>query len=97
MKNISFDHIFESDAAKIVKKHGSSNTKQIEHLKRTVALIIKEELTKKQREILDMYFFRGMNCTQIAKTLKVNKSTISRTKSRGLATIAKMLKYYNFR
>lgn len=38
-----------------------------------------------------------MNCSQIANQLNVNKSTISRTKSRAFQTIYKILKYYDFR
>lgn len=97
MKTVSFDYLFESDIAKIVKKKGTSNTLKLEALKKMVALIIKQELTEKQRKIIDMYFVRGMKYTQIAEILKVNKSTISRTKARALKTIERILKYYDFK
>lgn len=96
MKNISFDYLFESDIAKIVKKKGTSNAIKIETLKRMVTLIIKQELSEKQRTILDMYFVRGLKYNQIAEILNVSKSTVSRTKSRALKTIYKILKYYDF-
>ena len=96
MKNISFDYLFESDIAKIVKKKGTSNAIKIETLKRMVTLIIKQELSEKQRTILDMYFVRGLKYNQIAEILNVSKSTVSRTKARSLKTIYKILKYYDF-
>ncbi len=97
MKNVSFDCLFESDLAKIVQKKGSSNKLKIETLKKMVALIVKQELSKKQQKILKLYFVDGFKYNEIAKMLNVNKSTISRTKTRAFKTIEKILKYYNFR
>ena len=96
MKNVSYDYLFESDIAKIVKKKGASNAVKIETLKRMVSLIVKQELSSRQRKILDMYFVRNLKYKQIAEILNVSKSTISRTKSRALKTIYKILKYYDF-
>lgn len=97
MKNVSFDCLFESDLAKIVQKKGSSNKLKIDTLKKMVALIVKQELSKKQQKILKLYFVDGLRYNEIAKMLNVNKSTISRTKTRAFRTIEKILKYYDFR
>lgn len=96
MNKVSYNNLFDSDLFKLVKQSDSSNSVKINTLKKLVAEIIKNELTEKQRQILDMYFVRRMSYTQIAEILKVNKSTISRTKSRAFKTIANILKYYNF-
>ena len=96
MKNISYDYLFESDIAKIVKKKETSNAVKIETLKRMVKLIIKQELSEKQRTILDMYFVRRLKCNQIAEILSISMSTVSRTEARALKTIYKILKYYDF-
>lgn len=97
MKNLSFDTLFESNLAKIVQKKGSSNKIKIDTLKKMVALIIKQELTEKQQKILKLYFVDNLKYSEIAKILNVNKSTISRAKTRAFKTIEKFLKYYNFR
>ena len=97
MKNLSFENLFESDLAKIVEKKGSSNKVKIERLKKMVALIIKQELTKRQKQILKLYFIDNFKYCEIAKMLNVNKSTISRTKDRAFKSIEKILKYYDFR
>lgn len=96
MKNISFDYLFESDIAKIVQKKGTSNAIKIETLKRMVALIIKKELSCRQRTILELYFIRGLKYYQISEILNIGKSTISRTKKRALNSIYRILKYYEF-
>ena len=97
MKNISFDYLFESDIAKIVQKEGTSNAIKIETLKRMIALIIKQELTSRQRTILELYFVRGLKYFQIAEILNISKSSVSRTKKRAFNTIHKILKYYDFK
>ena len=89
MKNVSFDYLFESDIAKIVKKKGASNAIKIETLKRMVKLIIKKELNKRQRTILELYFVRNLKYFQIAQILNISKSTVSKKKK-------KALKYYEF-
>lgn len=97
MKTVSFDNLFESDILKTSKTNENSNSTKISNLKNIVTSIIKNELSEKQKIILDMYFVKKMNCNEIANQLNVNKSTISRTKSRAFQTIYKILKYYDFR
>lgn len=97
MKTVSFDNLFESEMLKTSKTIENSNSTKISNLKNIVMSIIKNELSEKQRTVLDMYFVKKMNCSQIANQLNVNKSTISKTKSRAFQTIYKILKYYDFR
>ena len=97
MKNISFENLFESDLAKIVQKKGASNKVKIETIKKMITLIIKQELTEKQKKILKLHFVDNFKYNDIAKMLNVNKSTISRTKTRAFKAIEKILKYYDFR
>ena len=96
MKNVSFDYLFESDIAKIVRKKGTSNAIKIETLKRMVKLIVKKELSQRQRTILELYFVRKLKYFQIAQVLNISKSTVSRTKKRAFNTIYRILKYYEF-
>ena len=97
MRIVSFDHLFESDMAKLAKLAENSNSEKIQTLKRMVSLVILEELSDRQREVLDMYFNQKMNFSQIARTLKVNKSTVSRIKTCAFNKIRRILKYYNVR
>lgn len=97
MKTLSFDHLFESNMLKISKTKENSNSTNISNIKNIVFSIIKNELSEKQKNILNMYFVQKMNYSQIANQLNVHKSTVSRTKSRAFQTIYKILQYYDFR
>ena len=97
MRNVSFDNLFESDMAKLVKPAENSNSEKIQTLKRMLSQVIIGELSDRQREVLEMHFTQKMNFSQIAKTLKVNKSTVSRIKTCAFNKIHRILKYYNVR
>ncbi len=56
--------------------------------------IINEELTERQREIVMMYYYENRNISEIADTLSVNPSTISRSLARSRKNIFRILKYY---
>ena len=94
MKNISFDSLFESNLLKLTSNNGSSNSIKIDNLKKIVTKIINSELSLKQKQIIELYFVKQLSYSQIAQILKINKSTISRTKTRALKIISKILKYY---
>ena len=44
-----------------------------------------------------MYFYNKLDMVEIAKILKINKSTVSRTLARALKNINEMVKYYKLR
>lgn len=52
-----------------------------------------EELTDRQRELIEMYYLQGMSMTEIAATLDLDPSTVSRTLKRGRERIRKYFKY----
>lgn len=54
---------------------------------------IREELTDRQRELIEMYYLQGMSMTEIGETLGLSHSTVSRTIKRGRERIRKAFKY----
>lgn len=56
--------------------------------------VIENELSRRQRQMITLYYFRKMNIPEIADELGVNKSTVSRTISRGRRNIMEKLKYF---
>lgn len=58
-----------------------------------VRICMREELTDRQRELIEMYYLKGMSMTEIANELGVSISTVSRTIMRGKARIRKYFKY----
>lgn len=62
-------------------------------LSNAITSCVKSGLTKKQRMYLEMYYFENMNIPQIAKTLGVNKSTVSRSLSASKVKIRRQLQF----
>ena len=56
--------------------------------------VIAEELTERQRQMITLYYFDRANIPQIAERLGVNRSTVSRTISRGRRNIMEKMKYF---
>lgn len=63
---------------KSLEEYGESNTKLINNLKNILKCAIKNELTEKQKNILQLYYYDEYNMEQIAQKYSVNKSTICR-------------------
>ena len=55
---------------------------------------IENELTERQRLMIGLYYFKGMNIPKIAEMLGVNRSTVSRTISRGRRSILEKMKFF---
>ncbi|MEG2295529.1 MAG: sigma factor-like helix-turn-helix DNA-binding protein, partial [Oscillospiraceae bacterium] len=54
-----------------------SNVEQRKQLKRFLSVSMKT-LTKKQQEVIYLYYFKQMNCSEIAASLLLSTSTITR-------------------
>ena len=61
----------------------------LEHLPRAM----EEELTAKQRQIVEMHFYENLTVTQIAKRLHVHPSTVSRSLQRSAEKLHHILRY----
>ena len=58
-----------------------------------VQRVIREELTKNQREILLAYYIQDLSIPQIAEERDVHKSTVSRTLHRAEEKLRRYLRY----
>lgn len=56
--------------------------------------VVENELSARQRQTVSLYYFSGMNIPEIAAELGVNRSTVSRTISRGRRNIMEKMKYF---
>lgn len=70
----------------------STNSNQIEKLKKILYKAIEEVLTDRQKEILIIYYFEEKTMEQIAEELNINKSTVSRTLQRAEKNLKKIAK-----
>ena len=75
------------------REHAEDNSDQRERLLRNLRRAREQELTPRQREMLALYYDRGLKMNQIAKRLGVNRSTVSRTINRAKERLYRCLRY----
>ena len=76
-----------------MRDHAEDNSDQLERLRRNLRRAREQELTPRQREILALYYDRGLKMPQIARKLGVNRSTVSRTVKRAKERLYRCLRY----
>ena len=74
-------------------EQSGDNQERIRRLLSNLPLAVQQELTPRQREILQMRFTGGMSITGIAKELGLNKSTVSRSLTRSVERLYRSLRY----
>ncbi len=72
----------------------SSNSDKHRLMLKIMRNVIENELTERQRLMIGLYYFKQMNIPEIAEKLGVNRSTVSRTISRGRRNIMEKMKYF---
>lgn len=95
MRRVSMDALeFDKKISELSTGEGGTNSELIEKVKCTMARVIKNELTPRQREIIVLYYYKGFGVSEIADKLDLAPSTVSRTIKRAREKIYKFLKYY---
>lgn len=75
------------------RQNAEDNTQRLERLRRGLRQAREQELTPRQRQVLELYFDQGMNIPQIAGELGLNPSTVSRTLRRAKDRLYRCLRY----
>jgi len=75
------------------RQNAEDNSERLERLRRGLRQARERELTSRQRQVLELYYDRGMNIPQIAEELGVNRSTVSRTLRRARDRLYRCLRY----
>ena len=75
------------------QEQSGDNQERIRRLLSNLPLAVQQELTPRQREILQMRVTGGMSITGIAKELGLNKSTVSRSLTRSVERLYRSLRY----
>ena len=75
------------------RQNAADNSERLERLRRNLRQAREQELTPRQRQLVDLYFDQGMNIPQIARELGLNRSTVSRTLRRAKARLYRCLRY----
>ena len=75
------------------RQNDPDNAEQLERLRRNLRQAREQELTPRQRQILSLYYDRGLTMTQIAGKLGLNRSTVCRTLHRSRNRLYRSLRY----
>lgn len=84
----------DKEIAALIGDTESNNSEKHRLMLKILRKVILEELTERQREMITLYYFDRANIPQIAEMLGVNRSTVSRTISRGRRNIMEKMKYF---
>ena len=87
------DNEFIGDLAVWNREHSEDNSEQIERLRRNLRAAREQELTPRQRQMLELYYDQGMSIPQIAGELSLNRSSVSRTLRRARDRLYRCLRY----
>ena len=71
----------------------TSNATQLQRLISFLPKAMEQELTPRQQQLVELYFFQEMSVTQIAQTLHLHPSTVSRTLHRAVQRLQHVLQY----
>lgn len=76
-----------------LKSIAGTNDDTVKRLKRHLPEAIREELTPRQQQILQLHYFEHLKGPEISEKLGVNRSTVSRTLDRAESRLKRVLKY----
>ena len=76
-----------------LRDNANTNSELLTRLRQNLRRARQQELTPRQQQGLTLYYDQGMNMTQIAQTLGVNCSTVSRTIRRAKQRLYRCLRY----
>ncbi|MBR4318688.1 MAG: sigma-70 family RNA polymerase sigma factor [Oscillospiraceae bacterium] len=71
-----------------------SNRKQIQLACIALKQIIQNDLTPRQQEVIQLYYYQNFNNKQIAELLHIDASTVCRTLQRAKNKIYKLMHFY---
>ena len=84
---------YAADMAVYAREMAGDNSRQLDRLTENLARALRQDVTDRQRQYLQLYYDQGLTMPQIARQLGVNKSTVSRTIRRGEARLRRCLRY----
>lgn len=93
MQNTPFDPIDIASLHAWRRSESGDNSLRLERLSHNLPLALEQELTPRQRQIVEMCYFQGMRVTDIAVELGLTKSSVSRTLRRARERLYHSLRY----
>ena len=84
---------YAADMAAYARMMAEDNSGQLRQLRRNLVMALREDVTERQRQVLLLYYDRGLTMKEIARELGVDRSTVSRTMKRGEQRLRRCLRY----
>ena len=81
------------DMTVYLRETGEDNCLQMERLRRNLRRAREQELTPRQRQMLELHYDQRLSVTEIAKELGLHPSTVSRTLGRARERLRRYLRY----
>lgn len=75
------------------RQNAGDNSERLERLRRNLRRAREQELTPRQRQMLELYYDQGMSIPRIAGELGLNRSSVSRTLRRARDRLYRCLRY----
>ena len=75
------------------RSNSADNSEQIQRLRRNLKRARAQELTRRQAEMVHLYYDLGLPMSQIGQALGVSKSSVSRTLARAREGLKRCLQY----
>ena len=77
-----------------LSERGSDNRGELNRMRRILARAVRYELTDRQRDCLTMYYLEGMKMKDIARSLCLSSSTVSRHIKTAVYKLRRIAAYY---
>lgn len=82
-----------AELAAFTRMTAPDNSRTLDRVRRNLGKALREDVTPRQRQVLELYYGRRLNMRQIGGELGVSVSTVSRTIKRGEARLRRCLRY----
>ena len=76
-----------------LRENSGDNGEELARLRRNLRKAREQELTPRQRQVLELYYDRNWTMEAIGRHLGVNRSTVSRTLARAKNRLYRCLRY----
>lgn len=93
MRDSKFNYEYYGEYSTYIASLGEDNSDTHNTLIKNLRRALCEDITDRQRQMIQMHYVDKMKICEIARILGVNSSTVSRTISRGEARLQKCLRY----
>lgn len=93
-RRISFPDFLGKEDSDINALFSEDDESRSTAMKRILTKIINNELSERQKQVINLYYFKNMTIVSIAEMLNLSPSSVSITLRRARNRIIKYMKYY---